>query len=225
MEEHGFAYDSDVSISTKNFRGIGSFFQHLPVTPYMSDLKEWCAFAKSQGKEIIESEARQSIELYSVEFDSQETRNRLATDNLILEYLNYQNTPVIAFMTIEHVKKGDQLGLDYRHQYWLSRKVTPEFFDKNGSVLPSGFYKRTFGCLTFEIGMNTFTYTGEYKPLVDLLKKRISPVTVTGDDNKTYKVSVGSLFLTLVAARACTFNLDLYDKLAERAVSPLKGPK
>lgn len=206
---YGF-YGSNIRFSSHHYRGIASFLQHLPKEPAIKDVKKHAALLKTSEEEL-----KVEYELHCVEFDSQETKEKVATENVSLRCLKYKNFPLLAVVTKVDIKAGEQLGFDYGQGYWWSRKTVPEFFDKNGSVLPP--CKRTYGGLTFDIGMTNsrYRYAGEYKPFLDLLKKRISPVTIVGDDNKTYKVCAGHLFLLLLAARACTINLDLYDQLRE----------
>lgn len=203
-------YGTSMSISTQNHRGIASFMQHLPEKPKAPDAKQLSDLLKIFGQDISEEQLKLNTEFYSTTFDSETTKDLVATENISKEYLNLDGIPVIAMVASKDIKSGEQLGFNYGYNYWSSREVIPEFFDKEGSVLLHTVYKRTFGQLNFE----SFTYTGEYKPLVDCVNQRKTFVKVKGDDNKTHEVSAARLFCSLLAVNACGIKINpLYKEL------------
>lgn len=202
-------YGTCMSFSTRNHRGIASFMQHLPEEPRFENAKAFSSVLKMYGQDVSEEQLKLNIEFYSTDFDSSKTKALVATENIRKEYLNFNNIPVIAMVTTKDIKFGEQLGFNYGYQYWLSRKATPEFFDKDGNTLLHQAYKRTFGQLKFE----SFTYTGEYKPLIVLINKGNTSVLITGDDKKSHEISAAELVFSLLAVNACTVEVNsLYKK-------------
>ena len=192
-------YGTNMSISTKNHRGIASFFQHLPEEPRVKDAKSFSNILKMMGQDVSEEQLKLNIEFYSTEFKTNQIRNIISTENIRKEFLNIDNIPVVAMVTSKPIQSGDQLGLNYGYGYWLTRNGMPEYIDKTGEVLSRELYKRTFGCLNFD----KFSYTGEYAPLITLANQGLSQVSIKGDDKKTHIISVGKLAIALLYANAC----------------------
>lgn len=197
-------YGTSMSFSTRNHRGIASFMQHLPEEPRFENAKVFSHVLKMFGQNVSEEELKLNIEFYSTDFDSPKTRALVATENIRKEYLNFNDIPVIAMVTRKDIKSGEQLGFNYGYPYWLSRNITPEFFDKDGSAVLHRVYKRTFGQLNFE----RFSYTGEYRPLIDSLNHGRTSVTVVGDDKKSHEVSAAELLCSLLAVNACRIEIN-----------------
>jgi hypothetical protein len=197
-------YGTSMSFSTQNHRGIASFMQHLPEEPRFADAKTFSNVLKRFGQDVSEEQLKLIVEFYSTDFDSAKTRALVATENIRKEYLNFNGIPVIAMVTTKDIKSGEQLGFNYGYQYWLSRNVTPEFFDKDGSALLHRVYKRTFGQLDF----GSFSYTGEYRPLIDSLNQGRNSVTIVGDDKKSHEVSVAELLCSLLSVNACRIEIN-----------------
>lgn len=197
-------YGTRMSFSTQNHRGIASFMQNLPEEPRLADAKTFSNVLKMFGQDVSEEQLKLNFDFYSTDFDSSKTRSLVATENIGREYLNFNGIPVIAMVTTRDVKPGEQLGFNYGYQYWLSRNVTPEFFDKDGSALLNSVYKRTFGHLKFD----RFSYTGEYRPLLDSLNHGKTSVTIVGDDKKSYEVLAVELLSSLLAVNACRIEIN-----------------
>lgn len=197
-------YGTNMLFSKRYHRGIASFMQHLPEEPQFKNAKTFSSVLKMFGQNISEKQLKMNVELYSTDFDSVKTRAFLATENIRKEFLNYNGIPLIAMVTARDIKAGEQLGYNYGYEYWLSRKLTVEFFNKNGSILQYRFYKRTFGQLNFE----KFTYTGEYRPLIESLNQRKTSVMIVGDDKESHNVSVAKLLCTLLAVNACRIEIN-----------------
>lgn len=180
---------SEMSFSTMHYRGIASFMQHLPKVTNTPDVKELYNRLKSFDFDFTEEDLKLRFEFYSTEFNSKEVKAAIATENIRLEFLNMDNIPVIAMVTDENIAAGSPLGFNYGYFYWSSRKMTPEFIDKNGEVISHKYYKKTFGQLNFD----EFMYTGEYQPLVDSLNQKQSSIKIWGDDKKFHDVSSSKL--------------------------------
>lgn len=203
-EDYALAFHgANMSISTKLHRGIASLMQHLPEEIRFENAATLSSVLKMFGQNVSEEEIKLNVEMYSTEFQSENIKSFVAKENIRREYINYNNIPLITLVTRRDIKAGEQLGFNYGYCYWLSRKVTPEFFDTNGLVLSHSFYKRTFGQLNFP----GFTYTGEYKPLIELLKQRKISVKIIGDDIRSHEVSVAELIYELLCAKACKIDI------------------
>lgn len=202
LQFHGSAF----IFATNKSRSLASLLQHLPEKSHFSNIKEFQSILEMSGQNLSESELKQNSELYSTEFFSADTKENVMTENLRLEYVNYNGIPLIAIVTNEDIKPGDQLGFNYGYEYWLSRKIIPEFFDKLGAIIPPACYIKTFGCLQFPGG---FTYTGEYKPLIDAVKIGQQEITIVDDAKQTHKVAAKIVQQSLIAARAMNETKDL----------------
>jgi hypothetical protein len=204
-EDHALGfYGADMSVSTSQHRGIASFMQHLPEEPRFENPGMLSRALKMFGQEVSEEELKLNVEMYSTEFESAAIKSFVATENVGKEYLNYNGIPLIAVRTRRDVKEGEQLGFNYGFGYWLSRKITPEFFDRNGLRLSHSLYLRTFG----RLNVDGFKYTGEYKPLIASLKQGKTSVKILGDDKKTHEVSVAKLMCALLNAQACRIEIN-----------------
>ena len=201
IQDHAYGYcQSELSISTKNYRGIASFMQHLPEEPMFKNVQQLSMMLASYGQTCSEQELKLNIELYSTTFDSAQTRVLIAIENIWQEYLNIDGVPVIAMVTTRDIGPGEQLGFNYSYTYWAARALAPEFFDRDGNVLSHTVYKRTFGRLCFD----EFVYTGAYKPLIDSLKQGKMSVSVIGDDERSHCISAAHLLCALVVVNACS---------------------
>ena len=191
-------YGTNMSFSTLQHRGVASFMQHLPEEPQFDDAKTFSRVLKMYGQNVSEDELKLNVELYSTEFSSPATKELIATENIRREYLNFNNIPLIAMVTNRDIQSGDQIGFNYGYEYWLSRNITSEYFDKNGNDLSWNLYKRTFGRLNFD----TFSYTGEYKPLIDSLKQKRASITVIDANKKSHEVPAEKLTSLLLQVNA-----------------------
>lgn len=196
-------YGANMSFSTRHHRGIASFMQHLPEEPRFTDAKTFSHVLKMCGQDVSEDQLRLNVELYSTEFNSAQTKALIATENVRREFLDFNKLPAIAIVTNRDIKWGEQLGFNYGYLYPLLRNLVFEFFDKIGNKLEHSLYKRTFGQLNF----GSFTYTGEYKPLINSLNQGRTSVTVVGDDKKPHEVSVATVLSLLLSANACRIEL------------------
>ncbi len=183
--------------STLKQRGIASFFQHLP-TKLKADFTTLMTLLKMTGQNVSEAQLKQNDELYSVEFKESKISENLALENLRREYVIMDDVPIILMVTNERIEAGSQIGFNYGYGYWQLRNCLPELFDKDGSVIPHDHYKRTFGHLKFD----GFTYTGEFKPLIDALKKGTTEVAIVDDNRKSHLVSASQLRQLLERANA-----------------------
>lgn len=196
-DDEGLGYfESNMAFCTKNHRGIASFMQHLPKLPKV-DMETYFQVAQMCGFKD-KNEMRLDSDLYNVEFRNSNSIKNTAIENIRNEYIKYNNFPLIALVTDFDIKSGDQLGFNYGCHYWMSRNVTPEIFDKSGNTLSTKVYKRIFGRLFFE----NFSYTGEYKPLIEYLKGGQTKITLFGDDKKIHEVYASELLLKLLLAKA-----------------------
>ena len=190
-------YGADLMFSNEHFRGIASFFQHLPREPRL-DFDSFHAFLKLTGQDVSMTDLKLNDELYSINFKSNKVKSKLATENIRLEYINYQNAPLILLVTSRNIRAGEQLGFQYGYHYWLRRNKPPVLFDTVGKVLPRNAYKRNFWQLQFD----DFTYTGSLKPLIEKIKQKEQMIVIKGDDGKRHKVSSTQLFNELVRVNA-----------------------
>jgi len=204
-EDHPLGYyEADFSFSMKRHRGIATFMQHLPEVPLVPDPKIFSQILKMTGQNVSEEQIKLNIEFYRTDFDSTTTKERVATENIRREFLDFNKIPVIAMVADRHIKAGEQLGFNYGYEYWLSRKITPEFFDKSGSILSHHLYKRTFGRLNF----NGFSYTGAYRPLIESLGRGVNSFKVVDDGKKSHQVSFGELLSILLEANGCRLEIN-----------------
>jgi len=169
----------NAAVSTQKYRGISSFFQHLPSNPPFPDVKQLLQILHLTGQPVSEKDLMLEDELYSIEFSDSNARRALATANIRREYILHNGIPMILFVTNQPIKAGDQLGLKYGYPYWLSRGIAPELFDKSGAVIPNHQYHRTFWKLKFD----GFDYTGDLKPLIEQIKNKVVLVEFK-DDSK-----------------------------------------
>lgn len=197
-------YGTNMSFSTLQHRGIASFMQHLPEQPKCESAKAFCQVLKMHGQNVSEEQLKLNVELYSTKFTPAFARNFVAIENIKCEFLNFNTVPVIAMLTNRAVKAGEQLGFNYGYSYWLSRKITPELFDSNGAKLSWNLYKRTFGQLNF----GSFSYTGEFQPLIDALKKKEGTVSLKDDEKKVRNVRSSELTVLLLKANAASLSVD-----------------
>lgn len=191
-------YGIDGSFSTKNHRGISSFFQHLPQVPPVADAKQLSQLLKMTGQNVPEQDLKMDDELFAIEFADDSVRKNVATANVRREYINYHGIPVILFVTNEPVKANHQLGLKYGKNYWLSRNKVPCLFDKNGSVLSATQYKRTCWKLLF----NGFSYTGDLKPLIMQLQQGSEYIKLNDDRNQIQQVDATLVVSELLRVNA-----------------------
>ncbi len=202
-DSHDYAlnyFGLSVSISTKHHRGLSSFFQHLPSPMKFTDvkvLKELLAFT---GQPVSETDIKLEDELYAVDFHHQETLNNLATENIRLEYINFNGSPLILMLTNVAVKAGDQLGFKYGERYFSSRQLIPDFFDKNGNVISPNDYRRTCGRITFD--NRKYTYSGDMAPIINQLQEGRSSIAVKTDNNETRFVWYTNILDELLRVRA-----------------------
>lgn len=197
-------YGTNLMFSSKNHRGLASFMQHLPEAPKHPDAKTFSQLLRLCGQDVSENTLKLNIELYSTTFDA-EIMPRLAMENIRKEFINYQGAPVIAMVTSREIERGEPVGFNYSYLYWQSRKVTPEFFDKNGNTLSHTMYKRTFGKIQF----NDFSYTGDYGSLIASLNQGQRTLKILGDDQKFHTLSWENLAESLLSVNACELRVNL----------------
>lgn len=186
----------DAILSTEQFRGIASFFQHLPTTKRFKDAKQLSQVLRLIGQNVSERDLKLNDELYSTEF--LDIEQSLATENVTREYICYEGIPVVLMVTNRTVKAGEQIGFNYGKNYWLSRGVVPEFFNVSGSVIPSSAYRRNF----YQLKFAEFTYTGETSLLIDQLKNGKSQVELTDDQRQVRKIDSQIVMKELIRIRA-----------------------
>lgn len=196
-------YNSNMIFSTLHQRGIASFMQHLPKVPKFNDAKSFASAYKALGQNVSENQVKLDIEMYRTVFYPSSAKELVEMENVRSEYLNFNSIPLIAIVTNNLIKAGDQVGMYYGDDYWKSRKITPEFFDQNGNNLAWNLYKRTFGRLYFA----TFTYTGEFKPLIEAIQKRKKTISIVDDCEKSHNIPAGVVAIALLQINAVSVEL------------------
>lgn len=193
-------YGSNLVFNASEYRGLASYLQHLPETPRFPDAKTLSQVLKITGQDVPVETLKLNVELYSTEFKDSKIRNKIATENVQREYINFNGVPLIVFVTNRNIEKGEQLGFNYGCDYWLdiNRKKVPEYFDKEGHVIPPSAYKRTCGQLCF----SGFTCTGELQPYIDLLKTGKSKVKLIDDEKKDHWIEIDKIRQELIRVRA-----------------------
>ncbi len=192
--DHAIGYwGTNMSFSTLQHRGIGSFMQHLPEEPKFKDAKTFSEITKMLGQSCSEEDLKLNIEFYSTLFTAN-SKELVATENVNREYLEFNKAPLIAMVTQRDIKSGEQLGFNYGRGYWLTRNYVPSYFDKNGKALSRDLYKKTFGQLKFE----NFSYLGEYGPLIESLKKKNKVIYLNDEKNRKQEVSNCELLCLLL---------------------------
>ncbi len=193
-------YGLNTSFSTRNYRGIASFFQHLPTALKFPDAKIFSQLLQSMGQPVSENDLKINDELYSIEFIDKNVEKSLAIANIRCEYVCYNGIPVVLFVTDNPIKAGEQIGFNYGKDYWLSRNLVPEFFDKSGSIIPSTSYKRTF----HQLKLDGCIYTGELLPLIKQLKDGKNQIELVDDNHKPRKINSSIVLNELLRVHAIT---------------------
>lgn len=192
-------YGLDIMFSTASYRGIASYFQHLPSNLKTENPKDFQKLLRMTGQTISEEIIKLEHELYSIEFKNGTSLDGVATANLRLEYITHNDLPIILFVTDQAIKKGEQLGFNYGYQYWQSKGQIPLLFDRLGNVFPVENYQRNFGVLSFD----SFQYIGDFKPLIDQLVNGTKLVEVLDTVSQaTYKIEAPLLFKKLQDSQA-----------------------
>ena len=192
---------SSMVISTNSYRGIGSLMQHLPPRKTSNNFEEHWQFYKNSGT-ISYEDLRLNDELYSINFD-EAIENQVQVRNLEKCVLNMNGIPVIAFLTLRDIKKGEQLGIDYNYRYWEARGKTPELFDINGNILPRQFYKRNYGWLNFD----NFSFTGDLAGICKMVNSKKLSFKIDRSANSPEVLSV-DLLSALLKANACELYIN-----------------
>lgn len=195
-------YGIRASYSTASHRGIASFMQHLPTPLKFQDAKIFSNILRSMGQDVSEADLKINDELYAIQFVNGEVRESIALENVRREYINYNNVPIVLFVTDRLIRSGEQVGFNYGKDYWLSRNMVPELFDKMGRIISPDRYKRTFACLK----LGPISYTGELSPLIKQISEKRETVDLI-DDSKTPR-KVGSIIVLdeLLRVRAISEN-------------------
>jgi len=193
--------DTNFVISTEHYRGIASFFQHLPLNP-KQDYDIYKNFIKKNLNRDVSENLKLHYETLSCNF-SNSIEDSVKLSNVRQEFINYKNIPIIAFVTDENIKAGDQLGYSYGDDYWLSRNIVSEFFDHKGAIIPRHLYKRTFGIMRID----RFCYKGDYQNLINLFKKPREIMTIPNHQMKC-QVQAVDLLASLIKANACTLVIN-----------------
>jgi acyl-coenzyme A synthetase/AMP-(fatty) acid ligase/curved DNA-binding protein CbpA len=188
------------SFSTKKYRGIGSFFQHFPSKLKCPDVTMLSKILHSVGQGVSEKDLKIEEELYSIQFLDKEVEQSLAVANSRREHINFQGIPLVLLVTDSDVRAGEQLGFNYGKNYWLSRKIVPELFDKFGTVIPSSSYKRTF----YQLQLNGSHYTGELLPLIQQLAQIKTQIELKDDKGAIRKIAPDLVLDELLRVHAIT---------------------
>ena len=200
-DDHGIKYHgADAVFSTKDYRGIASFIQHMPMALPHPDVKQLSLLYKSHGQSVSEQDLKLDNELYSIEFCDQRAKDQVMTANVRQEFITFNGTPTLLLVTRQSIKAGDQLGFGYGSIYWLSRGYIPELFDKNGDILSKTFYKRTFWQLDF----GKFHYVGYLPSLVSQLKQGKMRVNIVNDHHVQKTIEAPVLANELLRVNAIT---------------------
>ncbi len=105
---------SSYSIDAKTEGGISRFLQHLP-----KDTK-----STLDDEVMNNAKLRTAIEAAHV-----------ATANIDYQFVTINQKSLCCFVSNQTIEAGEQLGISYGLDYWLSRKVQPCYFNKNGEVV------------------------------------------------------------------------------------------
>lgn len=201
-QDEGMNFDgTNYVISTQHYRGIASFFQHLPLNP-KKDYKFLKNYLKTSPDEGVSNKIKLTYETLACNFSSS-MEDSVKLSNLRQEFVNYENIPIIALVTDENIKAGDQLGYNYGDDYWLSRNLVPEFFDNTGAIVPHDLYKRNFGILR----LDRFCYKGDYQNLIKLFKNPCEVMTIP-NLQMDCQIQAADLLTALIKANACTLVIN-----------------
>lgn len=190
----------EAAVSTQHHRGISSFFKHLPSTPKIPDISLFLRILKNCGQTVSEHDLRLEDELYSIQFSNPQTRLNLATENVRKEYINYNGVPIILLVTNQAIRAGEQLGLKFGKDYWLSRNAVPDLFDKTGRTLLHAEYKRLYCQLTFD----ECTYTGDLNPILAQIKRGGTCIQFKDDKHHTRQIDAPRVINELIRVHAMT---------------------
>lgn len=190
-------YGGNAAVSTQHYRGISSFFQHLPGVPPVPDIDLLLQILQMSGQSVSKDALLLDEELFSIEFINSKVRQSLAIANIRREYILYNGIPVILLVTNQPVKAGEQLGLKYG-KFLLSRGIVPELFDRDGAIIPHTQYLRTFWTLDFE----GCSYTGDLKPLVEQIKRKAAWVDFKDDAKIDRRLASSTVAEALIKVNA-----------------------
>lgn len=70
-----------------------------------------------------------------------DTKYDIATANLKCVCYNYQGRPLMIIKTIDRIKAGTMLGLDYGVNYWNALNRIPNLFTQTGETIPAKEYE------------------------------------------------------------------------------------
>lgn len=206
--DHAMNYfELNLHFSTKLHRGISSFLQDLPTPLSLADPELFFKALKSQAKKITKNELMMEYELYSLEFKHGYLP---ATANIRQEYIFYAGIPMVLLVTDRAIEAGEPLGIHYGFNYWLSRGIVKELFDKKGHILSPSGYRRTFYQLKFE----NFNYTGEFSPLIEQLKQGEPQIQLIDEQNQVQKIAPSLVLKQLLLTRG--INKEEYQLLKQR---------
>ena len=194
-------FGTNYSINTSSHRCLATFMQHLPLNPEAD--RETFLNSILKGKDYV-------AQLYSslcAEFDPS-VKDKIAFANVRQEFVCYGGIPVIAMVADCTIQVGDQLGYSYGQQYWFSRNITPEFFDKEGMIIPHRLYKRTYGDLRLS---EEFIFTGDYNVLTNLLKNPREIISIPVVNSLPHEMMAVDLAALLVGINACTLSINVPD--------------
>lgn len=68
--------------------------------------------------------------------------NVLACANIKQYCILYNQKPVVFYEACIDIQPGEQLGVTYNQNYWLTRNIFPELFYLDGGIIPSNKYSR-----------------------------------------------------------------------------------
>ncbi len=215
--DHAIGYHGiNASFSTKNHRGIASFFQHLPSAKKLPNAKIFSQLLQSMGQHVSEKDLKINDELYSTKFIDKNLEKSLAVENIRREFVCFNGIPIVLFVTNSNIKAGEQLGFNHGKDYWLSRNIIPELFDKSGTVIPESAYVRTF----YQLKFDGCIYTGDLSPLIQQLKVGKKQIELIDDNNMTKKIDSSIVLSELLRVHGLTE--DQYKSL-QKSFSPFQS--
>lgn len=180
-----------VVCANKHHRGLASFMQHLPQKPFFN-AKEMALLFGSSEKMV-----KLNFDFFNTEFTGH-VKDKIATQNIRTEFINYHGYPIIAMVADEEILKGTQIGFSYGIQYLLAGNFIPDYFDQEGAVIPRTQYKRIFAQLHFD----DFKFTGDLRPLVKQVQSGVDTIELTDDKNQYHQLSVGEVKSQLLRVNA-----------------------
>lgn len=117
--------DNDICVNARIKGGIIRFMQHLP-------------------------DELEDDELANIEFKSPSIKASIAKSNIIRKSGFLFGCPMTVFVAERLIKAGEQLGYSYEEDYWRIKRVFPEYFLNDLTILDHSQYKRKKAKLNFD---------------------------------------------------------------------------